>query len=511
MDLQNSVAIIGGGIGGLTVGALLASRGYQVSVFDKNAIIGGYCQGFRRRENLIHPAVLRVGSHTCAKSVNNYLEQAGAEPVQWLKYHETYEFGNEIKIRQGAEYLRADLIHFFPDEKEHIEDFFSSISALYDIMNKVFMNNMSTRGLTMDEMNMYIPSLKLSAFDFVEKFFHGNTVLRDVILSMLELDPKSVALAIPMTYFEIKGDDAYYVPTGGAFEIVKHLCGVIEKHGGKIYRRKTVTSVRVENSRCVSVLCGEEDYPCGMVISAMDINKTYQQLVGAEKIDDKKHMLVRLKSKWRISKSCLSVWLGLDVPLEELNIPYGSIVYYQSEKNIFQVRQQMSTTGETLPEDFWMQIFSVFSRDPLSTAAGNSQICLGLLLPYDFENHWGGDEYSETKNQIVRQVVECFERKYPKVKGHITYIEAATPLTYEKETLNTNGAYLGFEKYENYVYDRGRHQNQGLLSNLFFASHWVSVIGGVNGVMQEALKTANLVMEKFPLPDYNQRQFSVYE
>lgn len=511
MDLQNHVAVIGGGIGGITVAALLASRGYQVSVFDKNAIIGGYCQAFRRKGNLIHPSVLRVGSRRCANSVNSYLSQAGAKPIQWIKYHETYEFGDEIKIRQGAEYLRNDLVQFFPEEIEHIDAFFSSISKLYEIMNKVFTNNMSTSGLTVDEMNMYIPSLKLSALDFVERYFHENIVLRDIILSMLELDSKSVALAIPMTYFEIKGDDAYYVPSGGAFEIVKHLCDVIERYCGKIYLRKAVTSICVEKNKCVGVQCGEEYYQCDVVISAMDINKTYQQLIGAEKISDTKQMLERLKSNWRISKSCMSIWLGLDAPLEKLDIPYGSIIYYQSEKNISKTRQQMSTSGETLPEDFWMQIFTVFSHDSLSTVDGNAQICLGLLLPYDFENHWGGEEYLETKNRIVRQVIDCFVRRYPKVNGHITYVEAATPLTYERETMNTNGAYLGFEKYENYVYNRSRHQNQGLLPNLFFASHWVSIIGGVNGVMQEALKTANLVMNKFPMPNCVQQEFDVYE
>lgn len=510
MGLQNNVVVIGGGLGGITVGALLASRGYHVSVFEKNAVVGGYCQAFRRKGNLIHPAVLRIGSQKCVNSVNSYLAQAGAEPVQWLKYHETYEFGDKIKIRQGAEYLHNDLIRFFPDEAEHIDEFFCSISKLYDIMNKVFMNNMSIKGLTIDEMNLYIPSLKLSALEFVESYFHGNIVLCDIILSMLELDSKSVALAIPMTYFEIKGDDAYYVPSGGAFEIVKHLCNVIEKHGGKIYLRKPITSIHVKNNKCIGVLSGKENYPCDTVISAMDINKTYQQLIGAEKINDTK-MLEQLKSKWRISKSCMSVWLGLNASLEELDIPYGSIVYYQSEKNISQIRKRMSTSGETLPEDFWMQIFTAFSHDSLSTVDGNAQICLGLLLPYDFENQWGGVGYTETKKRIVRQVVNCFEQRYPKVNGHITYIEAATPLTYERETLNTNGAYLGFEKYENYVYSRSRHKNQGLLPNLFFASHWVSIIGGVNGVMQEALKTANLVMDKFPIPNCIQQKFNVYE
>lgn len=40
--------IIGGGIGGLVTGALLAKEGYQVTVLEKNAIIGGGLQTFKR-------------------------------------------------------------------------------------------------------------------------------------------------------------------------------------------------------------------------------------------------------------------------------------------------------------------------------------------------------------------------------------------------------------------------------------------------------------------------------
>lgn len=505
-----TIAIVGGGIGGITTAALLASRGYQVLLFDKNKIIGGYCQGFRRKGNLIHPAVLRVGSHTCADSVDSYLSQAGAAPIDWLEYKECYEFGETIKIRQESKYLVKDLKKFFPNEKENINRFFTDIAFLYDIMNKVFTDNMSTRGLTIEEIKVYLPSLKLSAFEYVNHYFRENAVLGNIILSMLELDPKSVALAIPMTYFEIKGDAAYYVPKGGAFEIIKHLSDVIVKHGGKIYSNTLVTAINVKNDRVISVSCGEKEYPCDVVISASDINKTYSQLIGIDKINDEKNMINNLKNKWKISKSCMSVWIGLDSPLEKFDIPYGSIVYYQNENNISHVRETMSNSGETLPDDFWMQIFTAFSHDTLSTILGQSQVCLGLLLPYDFENHWGGDNYYHLKQQLVNKVKFCFEKKYPKVKGHYVYIESATPLTYEKETLNQDGAYLGFEKYKDFVYDKARHQNRGLIDNLFFVSHWVSVIGGVNGVMQEALKTANLVMEYYPLNDQNREKFKIY-
>ena len=46
--MNADIIIIGGGLGGLTTGALLAKEGLRVIVLEKNAVIGGGLQTFRR-------------------------------------------------------------------------------------------------------------------------------------------------------------------------------------------------------------------------------------------------------------------------------------------------------------------------------------------------------------------------------------------------------------------------------------------------------------------------------
>jgi C-3',4' desaturase CrtD len=48
-DKQSRIVVIGGGIGGLTAGALLAKRGYDVTVFDRAIVPGGCASTFKRR------------------------------------------------------------------------------------------------------------------------------------------------------------------------------------------------------------------------------------------------------------------------------------------------------------------------------------------------------------------------------------------------------------------------------------------------------------------------------
>lgn len=509
--MEKKVLVIGGGIGGFSSGALLARQGYKVLLFDKNEIPGGYCQAFKRNNMLIHPAVLRVGSTSCAKMIESYLEQAGTEKIEWLQYGEYYQFGKDIKINQCVENIDRELIRYFPEEEENITGFFKHMKGLYEIMNKVFADNMSIKNLTLKETEIYLPALGQNAAQLISMFLGNNKILKDIIMAMLELDDNSVALAIPMTYFEIKGQGNYYVPKGGAFSIIRKFHKVITDNGGEVYTKVKVTKILPEDGTIKGIMANGRFFDGDIIISGIDINHTYYNLIGEEHIENKK-MLQKLKNKWKISKSCFSVWLGFDTSLEELGIKAGSVIYYPNENKISETRQLMREDTGTLPDEFWFQLFTAFSADENSTPLGKAQISLGILISYHYENNWGKEEdYQEVKARITGKVLEALERIYPQIKGRYCFIESATPVTYEKECENYQGAYLGFEKYQNFVYDRRRHQNQGLFDNLFFSSHWVSIIGGVNGVLQEGIKTANLVMKKYPVEGKVHAEYKLFE
>lgn len=500
---KRKVGIVGGGIGGIFTGALLSNRGYDVEIFDKNPIPGGYCQTFGRKGYRIHPAVLRIGSKSCADMVDGYCEQAGIGRLRWTRYREYYQFGDDIRIDQCTDRMDLELIRYFPEDAEQIRAFFAEITELYQIMNKVFAAQMTFRGLCASEIKKYIPNISRTAKQFVEQYF-DNVLLKEIILAMLELDEESVALAIPMTYFEIKGQGEYYVPEGGAYRIISECVELIEKNGGVIHKNTAVTKICTENNRVTGIVADGREYVFDVLVSGIDINKTYRNLIGEKFVENKK-MLHDLQCKWKISKSCFSIWLGFDRTLEELGVDSGSVICYPDKENIGKVRKIMQTQGERLPDGYWYQCFTAFSRDASSTPAGGAQMCIGILVPYDFENHWWADGvYAEEKQRLVGHVLADVEKRYPGIRGHYVFVEAATPVTYERECGNTKGAYLGFEKYQDYVYDRSRHQNKGMSEGLFFAGHWVSVIGGVNGVMQECVKTGNLIMQEYPLCDHMQ-------
>ena len=58
---NNDIIIIGGGLGGLTTGALLAKEGRKVTVLEKNNIVGGGLQNFTRKGILFDTGMHMLG------------------------------------------------------------------------------------------------------------------------------------------------------------------------------------------------------------------------------------------------------------------------------------------------------------------------------------------------------------------------------------------------------------------------------------------------------------------
>ncbi len=46
---MNKVIVIGSGISGMTCACALANKKYDVTVFEKHYVYGGYCQSFTRK------------------------------------------------------------------------------------------------------------------------------------------------------------------------------------------------------------------------------------------------------------------------------------------------------------------------------------------------------------------------------------------------------------------------------------------------------------------------------
>jgi len=132
--------------------------------------------------------------------------------------------------------------------------------------------------------------------------------------------------------------------------------------------------------------------------------------------------------------------------------------------------------------------------DP-SLASRNRQI-LTIAVPMRTvePDDWGvssyherNEEYRSRKEAITEELISIVEGTIPRLREHILVKEAATPLTFQRYTLNKNGSYLGFD----ICFKRLPQKTP--IDGLYLAGGWTKPHAGVMGVIISGKQAAELV------------------
>ena len=74
---QYDVIIIGGGLGGLSCGVMLAKEGLSVCVLEQHSVIGGCLQSFHRNGRTLDTGMHYVGSLSEGQIMHQYFKYLG--------------------------------------------------------------------------------------------------------------------------------------------------------------------------------------------------------------------------------------------------------------------------------------------------------------------------------------------------------------------------------------------------------------------------------------------------
>jgi len=137
-----NIVIIGGGLGGLTSGALLAKAGYSVTLLEQHTIVGGCATTFKRRGGFTCEVGLHemdgVFSDPTIKSIFETLDVY--KNIEFIKPNEFFKvyskFGDFI-MPDGVEDAQKSLIQKFPNETKAIENYFEIIFSILKSFEKL--------------------------------------------------------------------------------------------------------------------------------------------------------------------------------------------------------------------------------------------------------------------------------------------------------------------------------------------------------------------------------------
>lgn len=512
MQDRYDAIIVGAGIGGLLTGNFLVRKGLRTLLLEQHSQPGGYVCGFWRQGFYFDGGDQSFGSSGLVFPV---LEQLGLrDAVRFVRAD--YRFKTpwaDFKV-DSLDHVQEAVAEAFPAHRGEIDAYFRELVPLVkavclflDQPNPMMLTGWKKLSTTMGLFVKHWRVLKtLGSFtqlpgeELARRHFTDERLVK--FFGCFGYRGSS-ALATAGAWGSWLYD--YWYPVGGLQAFAELLARSFSEHGGEVRYRTRVTGVQTEGRPLKArgvLLEGGETLAGRFIVYAGDYRRLARDLLPKKGVDP----------AWRaeaaetpVSEPIFSVYLGVDLPREELTgLLQAHHVFVLPEE----VRQP---AGETMDADWharrWVEISAPSVADPALAPPGQSSLVLQCMSAYGWMDRWGtagaedGDgtvrrtpRYRELKARVTAQLIQTAERVIPDLRRRIVVQDAATPLTLERYTLNSEGATAGW------TWDSRRSPFKGMggryrtpVANLFAAGHWTGIPGGVPTAALSAKVVADLV------------------
>jgi len=287
----------------------------------------------------------------------------------------------------------------------------------------------------------------------------------------------------------IKGN-FYYIKGKGVEALPQLFLRYYKAYGGEISLNTLVKKVVIEEGKVQGVhLDGGGEIQSKYVISNADSHSTFQNLIGNHLLPDR---FVRKLQKRAISAPIFTLYLGVDLDLTQMGFD-GALVHYYPfiPENPWEEKDVEGFDIEK--EKMAIRMDSI--KNPMLAPIGKHTIAIAAFAPYELFTDGGStnSHYAEIKEEIAQKIIRITEKVIPGLSSHIVVRDASTPLTYERKTLNTHGATMGWYLSAKEL-TRIRSQKTPI-ANLYQAGHWTFPGGGIPMVIISGINAAKLVLK----------------
>ncbi|XP_067869080.1 all-trans-retinol 13,14-reductase isoform X2 [Heterodontus francisci] len=449
--------VIGSGIGGLTVAAVLAKAGKRVLVLEQHDQAGGCCHTFSEKGFEFDVGIHYVGQmHECGL-LRVIIDQITEGQVEWIRMDDQYDtiiLGKSdscriYKLHRGKQEFVNALKRQFPQEEQAIEKFMELVkqvskqvplmAILKTIPFPLAKFLVSTGIIHWISTIFKVASTSLTK---VVSELTENQDLRAVFCYMFTgVAPKDTSFVMNALLVHHYKRGAWY-PKGGASEIAFHIVPVIQRAGGTVLVRAPVHQILInKNGEAfgVAVNKGQEEVCiyAPSVISDAGIFNTYEHLLPKE-IQAKPAIRSQLDMVQHSMGSFL-VFVGLKGTTEELGLKATNYWVYQNNNLDELMNHTISATREEFTEAIPMLFVTFPSAKDFTWKErypGNSCMTILTMAQYEWFEEWKdtkvknrGIDYENLKMAIARKLINWATDIFPQLKDKIEYIEAATPLT----------------------------------------------------------------------------------
>lgn len=434
--MMRKIAVVGAGPGGLAASMILASKGYDVHVYEKQDYVGGRNGHFSLGDYtfdigptfLSMPHIMEEIFQSADRNVHDYMNLIELSPMYELQFDEKrvpmyrdrrkmlevirkYFPGNEVGYQR-----------FMKDTREKME----ALTPLLQTRHNRLRDYVSKRSLKA------LPKLSLgkSVYDVLSDYFDDEKLKIGFTFQAkyLGMSPWECPGAFSILSY-MEHEYGVYHPIGGVNQLSKAMAKVTQEHGGQIHLGKGVRNFQLDGKKVTGLeLENGETVTADEFIINADFAYAMNHMLNDE--DLKKFKSNQLERK-KYSCSTFMIYVGLD---KKYDMPHHTILFAEDyQKNVNDMTKDL-----VLSDDPSIYIHNASVTDDSLAPEGHSAVYILAPVPNNYsEIDW--EEVQETYKQLIYTELEN-KTGFTDICDHIVVEKILTPKQWETEHYVHRGA-----------------------------------------------------------------------
>ncbi len=498
MSKQNAV-VVGSGFGGLAVAIRLQAMGFETTLLEQRARVGGRAYQLLDRgytfdmgpSLITAPSLLKRLFAIAGRELESYVSLVPLEPFYRVYFHD----GTYIDYTADPERMRAQMARFHKKDAAHYDRFMKATQPIYEA---VMQEGLGARPFdTVGKLLAFLPrALRLGALQpvsrFARRFFkdfrhHFLYSFHPLFIGGNPFRAPAVYIMIP--YLERK--EGVWFALGGMYSLVEAMARVFLELGGTIRTSTPVTRIVVKNGHVKGVETAGGFYDAKLVVSNADPGYTYQHLVDAAY---RRHWSDRRIARLHYSMSCFLLYLGVrrTYPKLQHHTLILSPRYRELIRDIFD--------RKILASDFSLYLHAPTRTDPSMAPEGGESLYVLAPVP----NLLSGVNWKVEAPRYAERLLDFLENWG--LEGLRTKLEVLhwfTPEDFALQLSTPYGSAFSIEpRLMQTAYFRPHNRSEDV-QGLYFVGAGTHPGAGLPGVLLSAEATAYAIAQ-----DYNVRTTS---
>jgi C-3',4' desaturase CrtD len=496
MDCE--VVVVGGGIGGLTVAALLAARGVDVCILERESRVGGCVTSFDKFGYSFEQGYGLYASWQPNGIHDRVFSELPVEPPEVRLLEPGYVVRlpdkSEISLTAGTEAFENNLRDVFPECADKAIAFYRNLAPLSAALQRVlqrtpdFLTASRSRQAfaLLSEGRIGAQILSSSKHTTLQHLDGVSMRFRRFVDVQLQALAQAGSADVAYLYAAL----ALSAPRGGLFGIrggasalADTLAGSFEQSGGRLRLNTPVLRLSYDatgNPVGVDLLSGETVTAAKAIISNLTLWDTYGKLVGLNRTPTE----IRRELKSLRSWGAYLLYLGMDQNSERA----------AASSHVLALTDWQD--GQDYDPESSQLFFAAAPSWDLRAPEGKRAVTVHAFTDVDdwFTFHKDETELEQKDQLMLETCWQLLHTAMPELGSQIEVIDTATPRTFYDQTRRKLGMVGGIIPTPN-SFRLNQPSYLTSVPNLYIVSD-TTYPGGIAGLTQSAFNLANEITRR---------------